>query len=421
MINVIVCAATNLFRVYLVYRFIRVLVGGKLTKIGEVIAYSTFFLINTGLYLTFYMAWINLASSLIGVGLLVALYTKSLRTILFTTCSINILTVACDAFSVLLFVEYEDGKIFNQVYYVVTVFLIFVCELLVEKIVNCKRKVDAVQSLPLIIIPSCSIFIIVFVTYSKNISQNEIIVISIILLLMNFATFYLYNLLLKFFLEKYENDMLKQRIQSYSNQMEIIHLGEEKVKTLRHDLRHHINELRALSMKGDVNAIQQYINEMGAFLQNSGEIVSSGNIEIDSILNYMLQKAEQDNLCMNVKVQLPDKFIHTFDLVVVLGNLLENAIEASKQTDEKLLNVMILFKQDVLKISIENSYSGKLILNEKTTGEAKLKTTKSEKDLHGIGLNSVRQIVKKYNGMMKIEPRNSIFSVKLVLYMNDCF
>ena len=68
-------------------------------------------------------------------------------------------------------------------------------------------------------------------------------------------------------------------------------------------------------------------------------------MEIDSVLNYMLQKAREELETVIVKVMLPEKLKHAFDINVMIGNLLENAIEAARQTEQKYLNVNIALKK----------------------------------------------------------------------------
>ena len=74
---------------------------------------------------------------------------------------------------------------------------------------------------------------------------------------------------------------------------------------------------------------------------NPNEIVASGNFEIDSVMNYMLYRAKEEQCNVNVKVQLPKTVAHSFDINVILGNLLENSIEAARQTEEKRLDIEI--------------------------------------------------------------------------------
>lgn len=188
---------------------------------------------------------------------------------------------------------------------------------------------------------------------------------------------------------------------------------------MRHDMKHHMNELKLLANKYNVVEIQDYIDRMEYFIHNPKEIVSSGNVEIDSVLNYMLQKAKAELETVDVKVILPEEIMHSFDLNVLIGNLLENAIEAARKTERKYLNVYIALQKGVLKIQIENSYVTETISEvNKRDGSRIFLTTKKKKEQHGIGLKNVKKIVELYNGNIDIQTRGNIFSVKLILYMS---
>ena len=208
-------------------------------------------------------------------------------------------------------------------------------------------------------------------------------------------------------------------MQVYASQLDAILQNEERIKILQHDMKHHMNELKLMANKHDVVEIQEYIDHMEDFIQNPNEIVDSGNVEIDSVLNYMLQKARRELKNVIANIMMPEKIKHSFDINVLLGNLLENAIEAARQTEEKYLRVDIILKRGILKIQIENTFMSENIVKEKRKeGGTVFLTTKKAKEKHGIGLKSVRKIVEMYNGTMVVIPQNDIFCVKLILYMS---
>lgn len=421
MLEIIICITTNLFRIYLIHRFIKIFVGdfyydNRRKKLLVILVYGSYFLINTTFYLMFHIAWINILSNLFGISLMLLLYTKSIKKIIFVSSTIYLINMGCDTITIL-FASYNGRQQENPFYSVITVFFIFICELISERIVSYRKNNDVVHSLPIITVPLISMMLIFFEIYIKTKPDFELVIISIGLLAINFLVLYLYNMLSKTFAQKYDNQILREKLKIYSNQIDIILQSNDEVKTLRHDMKHHLNELKLLAMKGNSVAIENYIDEMYDYIHNPNEIVSSGNLEIDSVLNYMLQKGRKDLLIVNTKIQIPESINHSFDIIVILGNLLENAIEASSQTDEKLLNVSIQLKQGVLKIEIENSFNSLSLKEKREKGRTSLLTTKKEKREHGIGLKSVQKIVEKYNGIIHIHKQNNRFHVELILYI----
>lgn len=383
-------------------------------RLIHVLAYVCFFLINTTLYLIFHMALVNFLCNIVGIGLIVLTYTKSIKMNLFVTSSVYLIHMGCDTISTFLFVNYRDGDSFNQFFEVITIFLILICELLTERIVNTKRQKENVRNLSLSLVPLCSIGMFCAMVYMGSVTEKGIIITSIGLILINFFVYYLYNILSNMLLIEFENRMLRQRVQDYAGQMDILLQNEEKVKALRHDMKHHLNELKILAARKGNCDIEEYIDDMGEFLANPNEIVSSSNTEIDSLMNYMLRRARQELTIVNVDVHLPGEVSHIFDINVILGNLLENAIDAAAQTKEKRLDFRLELTQGFLRLQIENSYNGQM-----KQDRGKLLTTKTGQGLHGIGLENVRKIVEKYDGKMEIHPGENRFSVMLILYISE--
>lgn len=420
MLDFIICATSNLFRMYLINRFIVVFLG-KLEKgkIREFLVYTCFYIVNTALFWELHTAWINVLSNLVGIGVIVRLHTKSAKTISFVTSSVYLIHAGCDVVGTQLFINYKDGEVHSQVYAAIAVFLIFVCELITEKIITYRKSIEEPQKFPLIFVPLCSIVVICLLIYLNACTDRGMAVVSMGLLIVNFFMLYLYNLLLHSISQKYETEMLGRKMQIYASRLDVILKNEERIKILQHDMKHHMNELKLMANRHGVVEMQEYIDHMEGFIQNPDEMVDSGNMEIDSVLNYMLQKARRELKNVTATVMLPEKIKHSFDINVLLGNLLENAIEAARQTEEKYLGVGVTLKRGVLKIQIENTFlSENVVMEKRKEGGTVFLTTKKAKEKHGLGLKSVRKIVEMYNGTMEVIPQDDIFYVKLILYMS---
>ena len=418
MLDFMICALTNLFRIFLIGRCASIFLGVDVDKKKKHIVYGCFYVINTVLFWEFHTVWINMICNLMGIGAIVWLYTKSVRTNLFITGTIYLVNCGCDVAATSLFVNYRDEGAYNQIYAVISFFLIFMCELVIEKMITIHKDAEDAQNISLVLMPICSIIVITLLIYTDTCTDIGLTIVSIGLLIANFLMLYLYNLLLHSISQQYEMEMLKTQLQAYANQLNVVLRGEEKIKALRHDIKHHLNELMLLANKHDVAEIQKYIDEMNSFLKNPNEIVASGNLEIDSVLNFMLQKAEKELKTVDIKVMLPEKVRHSFDINVMLGNLLENAIDAAGKTENKYLSVHIKLKRGILKVKIENSFESSCTLCEKQNRkDTILKTTKPFTEQHGIGLKNVKKIVEKYNGTMAVTAQEGIFCVNLLLYM----
>ena len=415
MMDIIVCAGSNLFRMYVTYRFIRIfLEETKLSRVKEVACYLLFWIVNTTLFLRFHVAWVNVICNLIGISLVVRMYTKLWKENIFVTFSIYAVGMACDVFVTLLFVPYKDGNMYNQVYGAIGILLMFVCELITEKIVSGRKNMTRTYHLSLICIPLCSILLVTILIYTKSSTYRGITITCLGLFLINFLMLYFYSLFLKLSEEKHEAELLEYQMIAYRNQINVMLESVEKMKMFRHDMKHHLAELRFMAERKDFSEFQRYLNAMEEFVEKPSEIVSSGNVEVDSVLNYMLQKAKEMQLNTTVKVAIPEDMKHSFNLNIIIGNLLQNAIDAAVETEEKFLGVELSLKNGILVLEVENSFLPEKIRKDK---HGNFLTTKKDSESHGIGLKSVKRMVEKYHGDMSIKIKDTYFCVKLMLYI----
>ena len=148
---------------------------------------------------------------------------------------------------------------------------------------------------------------------------------------------------------------------------------------------------------------------------NTAAIANSGNIVIDSLIGYWYTMAKKAGIEFSVNLSIPMKMpFKSADLCLILGNLLENAVEGAKKADnEKYIKLRMKYNKQNLLLFMINSYKGELI----RTREHILKSTKPDAENHGIGLPSVIRAAAKYHGTVLIEDSiEDEFGVKVVLY-----
>ena len=273
---------------------------------------------------------------------------------------------------------------------------------------------DKRQTYILIVIPATSVFILCILLYGRS-EGTEALLICVSTLIINLSVFYLYHMMVENYKNVRENDIYKQQTYAYQNQLDVIMESQSRIKALKHDMKNHILALQMLLQKKDWEGADRYLSSMQDFMANPSEYITTGNDTMDSLLNYMLQRANDVLNTVEAKINIPEKLIlHSFDLNVVLGNLLDNAIEAASQTEEKKLKIAMKLDKGILFINISNSSQG--IADGKIQY---LETTKEDAPNHGIGLRNVRRIIEKYHGDMDLICEDGKFEADIIMYIKE--
>lgn len=211
-----------------------------------------------------------------------------------------------------------------------------------------------------------------------------------------------------------EREFLEQEVRMYEKQFDVIRQSQKNIHSLKHDMKHHVKMLSDLVSSDDKNAALAYLSDMVSFMENGEEYVSSGNERIDSILNYMISKAMSAKVNTNWKIQIPEHLdISTFDINVILSNLLENALNALAKVSDPSLHILMKYDRGVLCIDIQNNCI------EQEQAASRPNQLLEPIGEHGYGLKNVRRIVEKYHGSLITDSTNGIFSASVLLFMTD--
>ena len=415
MIDIIVTLSTNLFRTFIIKRFMSVFFQNDIeNRKRENFLYFLFWGLTACVYLTFHFPPFNIITNLLMLYVITQIYEGSQKKKILVTFLIYGINMICDIIAMYSCNNYIVGKEYNEVAAYITVFLIGICEFIIERFLIKNRRTDFIPPHWNILIAIPIISIILLLILIMNNLNNRIILVSMStgILFVNLLIFYLYDVLVGAYLKLEESALFERQIESYSNQLNVMMQSEEKVRAFRHDMRHHLNELSIMADRINAEEIIDYIRSMYTYLDNPYEYISSGNKEVDSLLNYLVNKAKSILNRVDYEINIPKELaIRSFDLNVIIGNLLDNAIEASKDSEEKWLEISLKYEQGMLFIRIRNSYQNAIQKN----GECYLSTKKDTQE-HGIGLQNVKKVVENYQGEMQISDSHNIFDVKIILY-----
>lgn len=284
-----------------------------------------------------------------------------------------------------------------------------------KKIENGAQEPDGKQTLLLLVIPIMGLAMLLCLFLGDLKPYFLPTLCCSFVLVANLSVFYLYHMITQNDTHVRRQETYRQQTAYYRNQLEVIEESGGRLRALRHDMKNHILHLRAELRQGNEEDALRYLEEMEAELQTPGEYAKTGNREIDSLLNYKLQKAAQILSSVTCHVNVPAELMpKSFDINVILGNLLDNAIEAAQDSGEKWLQFTMRADRGVLLLRVANSFSKMPQRKGKTFLSAK-----RENGEHGIGLQNVRRMVERQNGSLEIVYEDGAFAVEVMLYMNE--
>jgi len=227
--------------------------------------------------------------------------------------------------------------------------------------------------------------------------------------------FYLYDSFSAKYQEKLHSELHSKEKEYYFTQCQLMQESIDKVKSIRHDIKLHMTTLKEYAV--DNKEATDYLNHLLGDIEKSEIYSETGNIAFDSIINFKLRNAKENNINVDISVAVPPALnIDVVDVVTILGNLLDNALEAVAAAEEKSVKLDVEFSKGSLYINIENTFDGTLKYIESNDGAEKTIATRKVAGEHGHGLKNVRKSVEKYNGHIDIAHENNVFSVGILIY-----
>ncbi len=213
------------------------------------------------------------------------------------------------------------------------------------------------------------------------------------------------------------NKKIDKQLEIYQRELIDTHYQEvetmyKKMRGWRHDYRNHIQTMKVLAENGDLEAIKDYLNKLDDDLTSVDTVVKTGNAMADAILNSKISLAKSKGISVKVDAHVPVKLkMSELDLCVILGNLFDNAIEASLNLPEpeRLIRVYMAMKNTQLYISFTN-----LTATKKQQKKAnRFQTTKGKG--HGLGLIRIDKIIEKLDGYLSRNSEDGAFTTEVLI------
>lgn len=364
---------------------------------------------------------INTAVMLLAHFLFVrVLYNKAIKfSVMYSLLIVSLVTiteVGAINFVAFIFKTMPRDFIENTLNYVVLIVLSKTLMFIILKIIsaiinrfNQSKKLNLVYLLyPLSLLIVLTAFVVV--SDNLNIGSESRLFISICILFLAFSV-----IVTSFYQQassKRERELFELKTTQQKNETDLQYLSllEEKnqqMQIMAHDYKNH---LFALSQMSDNAEVKSYIEQISGEIQKAGKGCDSGNHTLDILLNKYITESERKGISFEYDVKLANLgFVEDYDLVTIVGNLLDNALEAAEQSAEKKIT---------LNTAKVNTYDSLTVTNScDTPPEKNLKTTKKNKQMHGLGIKSIQKAVKKYDGELEWEydENGKQFSITIIL------
>lgn len=414
-IDMVVVVFMEATRLLITQRYCNIFLGKIISKKICFFSFLSSYILTTAAYLFFHTVLINLLVTFAGLFIISLAYQCHIhRKILFSVMILAI-SAALDLIAAFLMAEKLTGNHYELVSSFISVFSFFISELVLERVFEKKKQDEMLtkQWWYLLLILFCSICTLYVLAEDRVASRKSVLFIGITLLFLNFIVYYLYHMMIDKYISERENIVLREQMQVYEKQLQLNIQSEKEIRSMKHDLKHHLKEILNLAKCNQYQEIEDYISQMNEYLNYSGKAVDSGNNSIDGILNYMLLQAKEEGISAEAHVTVPETIeLSAFDMNIILGNLLENAREAAIRAKQPKITVDIIYKQGCLFITVSNSYDGRI-----REVNGRMISLKGDSKNHGIGLENISRIVDKYNGELKIKYDEKYFVVNIILFI----
>lgn len=211
---------------------------------------------------------------------------------------------------------------------------------------------------------------------------------------------------------RYEKRILEYQRKAMEKQVAEVNEIYLTMRGWRHDYHNHLQKLSAHLMEGQIEEAKKYIGELGESLDNIKTKYQTGNVSLDAILNSKLSIVEKEKIAINCKVEIGENLtVSDIDLCILLGNLIDNAVEACRvipEEAERFLRIYMCIRKQQLYISVSNATN-------EVIRKLDAEYISKKRGDHGHGLKRINIVVDKYSGFIKRANEPGVFATEIML------
>lgn len=406
-----------------VYKIINVFfTNKKINSVYEKILYAIFNIAIVVVYLKFNIPLLTIVANFIFILLLLSLiYDDTFKRKAIVTILIIFFLLISDILLFMIFINVVNENILqkNSFFDIYVVFIVNMIRYLFVLIVinfykiRIEKNIPLIFSLPIALTAVISMVITINMFLVINGNNYKFIYINITLIfIVCIVSIYIFNKMVNVMSENARQKILIKQSEYYEKKIEADRKNINDTRKIKHDMKNHMYAIKNMAKNNMSKDIITYTNDILGKIEGEKVYINTGNYLIDGILNVKFEEIKNQGIDFKYDVKIPEGIkLPEFEVITILGNLLDNAIEGVKLIkDNRYIEVFISYKDSNLLIKIVNTFDGLVIKDNKG-----FISRKGEKAYHGIGLENVREQVEKSNGYMNIDTGNYMFTVDLFI------
>lgn len=421
----------NILMLYIINSALNIFFESKKKLLNKFITYMLYIILGTITYFLVSIAWLNVIFSAILIFLVSMNFLGTLKSKFIIACSyavfIMITEILVSVFYIAISKENFENILLNQITNFIAVTIHTLVMLLIIKgfsvYVSKYRlleKLTIYDSLYICVIPICSIFLLYFLaqmSFHYRIPYSICILFCFLVIFINVFFFTIFDKLRLSEKLKYENALLRNQAEYFLRLEENANNTFEKVRQVKHDLKYKLLYIKSMTEENTSESLTEigtFVNTLIDDTLSEKMIEYTKNKSINRLLNYKLFSMSKSNIELDIKISIrDDAYIDEVSLFIILGNAIDNAVRNfdNSISETNSMVVRIIDDYDNLFIKVSNPYSKKL----KFKNGLPI-TDKVNKEFHGIGLQSIKDLVEQKNGYFKITSTANVFTVEVLLY-----
>jgi signal transduction histidine kinase len=368
---------------------------------------------------------VNIIKSLVVFSLLVGLYTGRLKHRIASAVFIYIAAFTSDfitAYSITFVTDTPIGDIivgtpeFLYGLLVSKSLLVIISRMLLSIMKRRKfPKFATFNWFSLVIPPIGSIFVLYNFLYLRAHNIADILL-SFIVVVTNFIVIIVYDTILTNYEVQINNELLEEQIKHYSYQSYLAESSNKFLLKTKHDLSNLLIGIKVDITENRLKNAEKRISEFLGEINALDGPAQSGNLIIDSIINFKYSTAQYQHIYFSLELNIPRNLtLDSVSVCQIIGNALDNAIEATRKIEniaKRIIQIHMSYVQESLFLQIINPYEGDIIIDNRGC----FLSAKKGYQVEGIGVQSIKSAVSKEQGVFDISYDNGEFRLSIVLY-----